>query len=158
LRKQTATSTKTWQLRQTQQATSVMQMWKCKNSVVLLALTICICHVQRDSQLRDLSWKDKQVYILINIHAPPSEGNFRGNTVKPWVIKSIAHMSYLDKSDQMPINYSMSICYLTWILFHVSAQISKGDTKIFLIFMWPELNGRKNFSCNIIMCHQLTLA
>jgi hypothetical protein len=33
--------------------------------------------------------------------------------VKPWVIKSIAHMSYLDKSDQMPTNYSMSICYLT---------------------------------------------
>ena len=62
-------------------------------------------------------WKDKcDVYVLTNIHIPPVEGNFRdksGHAVKPHVIEDyIAHMGYVDKSDNMVNSYG--IARRTW--------------------------------------------
>ncbi|PNF40809.1 hypothetical protein B7P43_G16650 [Cryptotermes secundus] len=62
-------------------------------------------------------WKDKRdVYVLMNMHPPPLEGNFRdesGHAVKPHVIEDYnAHMGFVDKSDRLVNSYG--IARRTW--------------------------------------------
>jgi hypothetical protein len=62
--------------------------------------------------LRAVCWKDKrEVYVLSNMHIPPSEGNFmsEGKAVKPSIIEDYnTHMGYVDLSDRMANSYSIS--------------------------------------------------
>ncbi|XP_023704971.1 piggyBac transposable element-derived protein 4-like [Cryptotermes secundus] len=62
-------------------------------------------------------WKDKrEVYVLMNMHPPPLDGNFRdesGHAVKPHVIEDYnAHMGFVDKSERMVNSYG--IAWRTW--------------------------------------------
>jgi hypothetical protein len=50
--------------------------------------------------------KDKcDVYVLVNMHSPPVDGNFRdesGHAVTPHIIEDCnAHVGFVDKSDRM---------------------------------------------------------
>jgi hypothetical protein len=58
-------------------------------------------------------WKDKRdVYLLMNMHTPPLDGNFRdeaGHAVKPHVVEDDdAHMGFVDKSDRMVNSYGIA--------------------------------------------------
>jgi len=56
--------------------------------------------------LRAVCWKGRRdVYILMNMHAPPVEGNFTdesGQAIKPHVVEDYnAYMGFVDKSYRM---------------------------------------------------------
>jgi hypothetical protein len=82
---------------------------------------------QTRGDLTALAWKDKrEVYILTNIHQPPTGGNFRdehGNALKPATVKSYnTKMGYVNKSDRMANSYSISQCTFKWtkkLFFHL---------------------------------------
>ncbi|PNF24209.1 hypothetical protein B7P43_G15857 [Cryptotermes secundus] len=72
-------------------------------------------------------WKDKRdVYVLMNFHPPPLEGNFRdesGHAVKPHVIEDFnAHTGFVDKSDRMVNSYGIARRTWKWtkkLFFHL---------------------------------------
>jgi hypothetical protein len=83
--------------------------------------------VRSRADLTALVWKDKrEVYILTNMHQPPTEGNFcdeHGNALKPAIVESYnTHMGYVDKSDRMANSYSISRRTFKWtkkLFFHL---------------------------------------
>jgi hypothetical protein len=78
--------------------------------------------------LRAVCWKDKRdVYILINMQAPPVEGNFTnesGQAIKPRVVEDYnACMGFVDKADRMVNSYGTA--HRTWkwtkkLFFHLT--------------------------------------
>jgi len=67
--------------------------------------------------LRAVHWKDRRdEYILMNMHAPPVEGNFTdesGQAIKPRVVEDYnVYMGFVDKSDRMVNSYG--IARRTW--------------------------------------------
>jgi hypothetical protein len=55
---------------------------------------------------------NRDVYVLMNMHSPPVDGNFRdesGHAVKHQVTEDYnAHMGFLDKSDRMVNSYGIA--------------------------------------------------
>jgi hypothetical protein len=74
------------------------------------------------------AWKDRwDVYVLMNMHAPPVEGNFKdesGHAVKPHVIEGYsANIGFVDTSYRMVSSYG--IAWRTWnwtkkLFFHLT--------------------------------------
>jgi hypothetical protein len=65
-------------------------------------------------QVSVVRWKNKRdVFVLINVHSPPVDGNFRdesGNAIKPHVIEDCnAHMGL-----QCIHFKSQCACYICW--------------------------------------------
>lgn len=71
------------------------------------------------SDMTAVVWKEKcYVHTLTNIRDPPEEGKFcdeSGNALRPAIVEDYSgHMGYIDKSDRIANNYSISHC--TWKL------------------------------------------
>ena len=67
------------------------------------------------------------MYILMNMHAPPVEGNFTdesGQAIKPCVVEDYnAYMGYVDKSDRMVNSYGTARRTWKWtkkLFFHLT--------------------------------------
>jgi hypothetical protein len=87
--------------------------------------------------LTAILWRDKRnVRILTNIHAAPTEGNFcdnNGKAIKPQIVADYnCHMGYVDKGSRMTNTYSIN--RRTW----------KWTNKLF--FHLAILNGHNLFS------------
>jgi hypothetical protein len=70
-----------------------------------------VTYIRRN--LRAVCWKDKHdVYVLMNMHNPPNEGNFIdgcGHAIKPHVTEDYnAHMESVDKADRMVKSYGIA--------------------------------------------------
>jgi len=69
--------------------------------------------VRTRSDLTAVVWKDKRdVCLLINIHVPPREGNYRderGNAIKPATVADYnRHMGHVDNLDRLANSYTAS--------------------------------------------------
>jgi hypothetical protein len=58
-------------------------------------------------------WRDERdIYMLMNIHNAPVEGNFcngEGKAIKPQIVMEYnRHMGYVDKGERMANSYSIS--------------------------------------------------
>jgi hypothetical protein len=78
--------------------------------------------------LTALVWKDKRdVYILTNMHHPPTNGNFcdeHGNALKPVIVQDYnKHRGFIDLGDRMTNSYS------------IQRQTWKWTKKLFLHFL-----------------------
>jgi len=83
--------------------------------------------VRTRGDLTAVVWRDKRdVCLLTNIHAPPTEGNYRnehGNVIKPAIVADYnCHMGKVDNADRIDNSYTASCRTWKWtknLFFHL---------------------------------------
>jgi len=83
--------------------------------------------VKTRADLMAIVWRDKRdIYMLMNIHNAPAEGNFcngGGKAIKPQIVMEYNHhMGYVDKGYRMANSYSISCRTFKWtkkLFFHL---------------------------------------